>query len=130
MVQITSNLRSTAAITNYVQLSDESATIAARLKAISQELKALEPTVLEQIGEGRAVKVGSQVRTVKPGTVESIKRTCDDETAVEFCKSHGLKFQERSAEYVAPATFSAHVKSGAMSDELYAIEQTTIIVVI
>ena len=130
MVQVTSNLRSTAAITNYVQLSDESATIAARLKAISQELKALEPTVLEQIGEGRAVKVGSQVRTVKPGTVESIKRTCDDEAAVEWCKAHGLKFQERSAEYVAPATFSAHVKSGAMSDELYAIEQTTIIVVI
>jgi len=130
MVQITSNLRSTKAITDYVTLSDESATIAARLKAISQELKALEPTVLEQIGEGRAVKIGSQVRTVKPGTVESIKRTCDDETAVEFCKSHGLKYQERSAEYVAPATFSAHVKAGAMSPELYDIEKTTILVVI
>ena len=130
MVQITSNLRSTAAITNYVQLSDESATIAARLKAISQELKELEPTVLEQIGDGRAVKVGSQVRTVKPGTVDKITRTCDDLTAVEFCKSHGLKYQERSAEYVAPATFSAHVKSRAMSPELYEIETTTIVVVI
>jgi hypothetical protein len=130
MVQVTSNLRSTAAITTYVQLSDESATISARLKAIAQELKALEPTVLEQIGDGRAVKVGSQVRTVKPGTVDKITRTCDDLTAVEYCKSHGLKHQERSAEYVAPATFSAHVKAGSMDPELYLIETTTIIVVI
>jgi len=130
MVQITSNLRSTSAITSFVQLSDESATIAARLKAITQEMKAIEPLVLEQIGEGRAVKVGSQVRTVKPGTVEKISRTCDDQAAVDFCKDHGLKYQERSAEYVAPATFSAHVKSGSMSAELYEIETTTIVVVI
>lgn len=130
MVQVTSNLRSTAAITTYVQLSDESATIAARLKAIERELKELQPVVLEQIGDGRAVKIGSQVRTVKPGTVDKITRTCDDLTAVEFCKSHGLKFQERSAEYVAPATFTTHVKAGAMSPELYAIESTTIVVVI
>lgn len=130
MVQITSNLRSTAAITNFVTLSDEQATISARLKAISREMKELEPVVLEQIGEGRAVKVGSQVRTVKPGNVESIKRTCDDLTAVEWCKAHNLKFQERSPEYVAPATFSAHVKSGSMSSELYDIETTVIVVVI
>ena len=130
MVQITSNLRSTAAITNYVQLSDESATIAARSKAIERELKELQPTVLEQIGDGRAVKIGSQVRTVKPGTVENITRICDDATAVNFCIEHGLKHQERSAEYVAPATFSAHVKAGAMSPELYDIETTTIVVVI
>lgn len=130
MVQVTSNLRSTKAITDFVMLSDESARIAARLKVIAQELKALEPVVLEQIGDGRAVKIGSQVRTVKPGTVESIKRTCDDQTAVNFCKDHGLKYQERSPEYCAPATFSAHVKSGAMDPELYAIETTQIIIVI
>jgi len=130
MVQITSNLRSTKAITDFVQLSDESATIAARLKAITQEMKALEPLVLEQIGEGRAVKVGSQVRTVKPGKVEKISRTCDDQAAVEFCKTHNLKYQERTPEYVAPATFSSHVKAGAMDPELYEIETTTIIVVI
>ena len=130
MVQVTSNLRSTKAITDFVMLSDESARIAARLKVIAQELKALEPVVLEQIGDGRAVKIGSQVRTVKPGTVESIKRTCDDLTAVAYCKAHNLTYQERSPEYVAPATFSSHVKAGAMSPELYAIESTTIIVVI
>jgi len=130
MVQITSNLRSTAAITNFVTLSDEQATISARLKAISREMKELEPVVLEQIGEGRAAKIGSQVRTVKPGTVEKISRTCDDLAAVEYCKAHNLKFQERSAEYVAPATFSAHVKAGTMSAELYSIETTTIVVVI
>ena len=130
MVQITSNLRSTKAITDFVTLSDESATISARLKAITRELKELQPTVLEQIGDGRAVKVGSQVRTLNVGTVEKITRTCDDLTAVNYCKAHNLKFQERSAEFVAPATFSAHVKAGAMDPELYDIETTTIIVVI
>lgn len=130
MVQVTSNLRSTKAITDFVTLSDEGATIAARLKAIERELKELQPVVLEQIGDGRAVKIGSQVRTIKPGTVDKISRTCDDATAVNYCKDHGLKYQERNAEYVAPATFSAHVKAGAMSPELYSIETTTIVVVI
>lgn len=129
MVKVSSNLRSTAAITNFVNLSDEARTIAVRLKAIETQLKLLQPEVLEQIGDGRAVKVGAMVRTLKPALIESIKRTCDDQTAVEYCREHGLKFQERSAEYVAPATFSAHVKAGLMSPELYAIEETTTIVV-
>lgn len=129
MVQVSSNLRSTKNITEFVNLSDEARTIAIRLKAIETQLKLLQPDVLEQIGEGRAVKVGSQVRTLKPAVIESIKRTCDDQTAVEWCRDHGLKFQERSAEYVAPATFSAHVKAGLMDPELYVIETTQTIVV-
>ena len=129
MVQVSSNLRSTASITKFVTLSDEAQSLAIRLKAIDTELKLLQPQVLEQIGDGRAVKVGSQVRTLRPGVVESIKRTCDDETAVEWCRAHGLKFQERSAEYVAPATFSAHVKAGLMDPELYVVEKTPTIVV-
>lgn len=129
MVQVSSNLRSTSAITSFVNLSDEAKTIAIRLKAITAELALLQPEVLEQIGDGRAVKVGSQVRTLKPAVLESIKRTCDDETAVSWCRSHGLKFQTRSPEYVAPATFSAHVKAGLMSEELYEVEKTTTVVV-
>ena len=129
MVQVSSNLRSTAAITNFVNLSDEAKTIAVRLKAIETELKLIQPDVLEQIGDGRAVKVGSQVRTLRPGIIESIKRTCDDETAVEWCRAHGLKFQERTPEYVAPATFSAHVKAGLMDESLYVVESTQTIVV-
>lgn len=129
MVQVSSNLRSTAAITNFVNLSDEAKTLVVRLKAIETELKLIQPDVLEQIGDGRAVKVGSQVRTLKPSTIESIKRTCDDSTAVEWCRSHGLKFQERSPEYVAPSTFSAHVKNGLMCPDLYVVESTTTIVV-
>lgn len=130
MVQITSNLRSTKAITDYITLSDESATITARLKAITRELTELQPTVLEQIGEGRAVKIGSQVRTIKPGTTEKISRTCDDLSAVQWCKAHGLKFSTRSPEYVAPATFSALVRSSQMHRDFYEIETTVIVVVI
>lgn len=129
MVQVSSNLRSTAAITNFVNLSDEAKTIAVRIKAIQTELALIQGEVLQQIGDGRAVKVGSQVRTLRPGIIESIKRTCDDQTAVEWCRAHGLKFQERSALYVAPATFSAHVKAGLMDPELFTIESTQTIVV-
>lgn len=129
MVQVSSNLRSTAKITDFVNLSDEAKTLAVRLKAIQTELAQIQAEVLEQIGEGRAVKVGSQVRTLRPAAIESIERTCDDETAVDYCKTRGLKYQERSAEYVAPATFSAHVKAGLMSAELYVTEKTQSIVV-
>lgn len=129
MVQVSSNLRSTAAITNFVNLSDEAKTIAVRLKAIQTEMQLIQPDVLEQIGDGRAVKVGSQVRTLRPGIIESIKRTCDDYTAVEWCRSHGLKFQERTPEYVAQATFIAHVKTGLMDPALFVIESTQTIVV-
>lgn len=129
MVQVSSNLRSTKLITDFVNLSDEAKTLVVRLKAIETELKLIQPDVLEQIGDGRAVKVGSQVRTLRPGIIESIKRTCDDQTAVEWCRAHGLKFQERTPEYVAPATFSAHVKTGLMDPALFVIESTQTIVV-
>lgn len=125
----TSTLRSTSAITKFVNLSDESKTIAIRLKAIETELKLLQPEVLEQIGEGRAVKVGSQVRILTPSEKTSIKNIAEDGADVEYCKRNGLKYQTRAPEYVAPATFSAHVKAGLLPEELYSIESTLIIVV-
>ena len=125
----TSTLRSTAAITNFVTLTDESRTIALRLKQIAAELALLQPEVFEQIGDRRSVMVGKQVRTLERSTTEKIVRTCDDQTAVDYCKDNGLNYHERSAEYVAPAAFTSYVKKGLMSADLFEIESTPIIVV-
>jgi hypothetical protein len=116
-------------LTHFVRLSDESKTLAARLKEVERELTALTPEILETIQGSRAVKIGTQIRLITEGATESIKRICDDATAVEFCKSNGLKFSTRSPEYVAPATFSSLVRSSQMHADYYTIDVTRIIVV-
>ena len=126
---VSSTLRSTKNLTHFVRLSDESKTLAARLKEVERELTALTPEILETIQGSRAVKIGTQIRLITEGATESIKRTCDDATAVEFCKANGLKFSTRSPEYVAPATFTALVRSSQMHVDYYAIDVTRIIVV-
>jgi hypothetical protein len=127
---VSSNLRSTKTLAEFIRLSDEAQTAAARLKAIERELQAMTPQVLDQIGEARAVKHAGQIRTLRRHVTLKISRTCDDETAVEFCKSRGLKFQVRTPEYVAPATFSAHVKSGLMDEQLYEVENNVSVVIV
>lgn len=124
-----STLRSTKTLTSFVQLTDESVLLAKRLKAVQAELKKLQPEVLDQIGERRSVSVNKQVRIIERKEVESIKRIVDDETAVEYCKSKGLAFSERTPEYVAPATFSMYYREGLLAPELFSIETETTVVV-
>lgn len=119
----TISLRSSAILTRYVAVSDRLATLAMQLDTLKTEEKKLRPQVLDEIGERREIAVRGQVRILSPSVKESISRACDDETAVEFCKSHGLKYSERSAEYVAPASFSSYVKQGLIPDEM--IERKT-----
>ena len=136
---VSSTLRSTKNLTHFVRLSDEAKTLATRLKDVERELTALTPEILQTIQGSRAVKIddfdengiktGSQIRLITEGATESIKRTCDDETAVEFCKANGLKFSTRSAEFVAPATFSSLVRSSQMHIDYYSIDVTRIVVV-
>jgi hypothetical protein len=124
-----STLRSTKTLTNFVRLSDEAKTLATRLKEVERELTALTPEILETIQGSRAVKIGTQIRLITEGSTESIKRTCTDEVAVEFCRANGLKFSTRSPEYVAPATFSALVRSSQMHVDYYLIDVTRIVIV-
>lgn len=120
-------LRSTNVITNFVEFSDELAAIKLRAKQLERELEDMTPAVLEQIGERREVRVNKQVRILTPRIDEKISRSCDDETAVEWCKSHGLKFSERSQFYVAPASFTKYVKENRIPESM--IERTTTIAV-
>jgi hypothetical protein len=119
----TISLRSSAILTRYVAVSDRLATLAKQLETLKAEEKRLRPQVLEEIGERREIAVRGQVRILIPSVKESISRACDDETAVEFCRANGLKYSERTALYVAPASFSAYVKQGLIPDEM--IERKT-----
>ena len=119
----TINLRSTSALSRYVAVSDRLATISRQLEALKAEEKKLRPQVLEEIGERREIAVRGQVRVLLPSVKESISRACDDETAVQFCKVNGLKYSERTPEYVAPASFSSYVKQGLIPEEM--IERKT-----
>jgi hypothetical protein len=114
----TVSLRSSSTLTRYVNVSDRLATLAKQIETLKAEEKKLRPHVLEEIGERREIAVRGQVRVLIPSVKESISRACDDETAVEFCKANGLKYSERSAEYVAPASFSSYVKQGLIPEEM------------
>lgn len=119
----TISLRSSSTLTRYVNVSDRLATLAKQLEELKAEEKRLRPQVLDEIGDRREIAVRGQVRVLLPIAKESISRACDDETAVQFCKQNGLKYSERSAEYVAPASFSSYVKQGLIPEEM--IERKT-----
>jgi hypothetical protein len=104
-------------------------TLAKQLNELSKLEAKLRPEVIAEIGERREIAVRGQVRILEPEVKESISRACDDETAVEFCKANGLKYSERSAEYVAPATFSKYVRDGIVPEELIERKTETIVVV-
>lgn len=121
---MTTLTRSTNAISDYVRANRRAIAAALELKQANAEMESLQADVIEQIGESRTVKVDGSVSTLTPRVTESIKRTCDDETAVAFFRAHGLNINTRSAEYIAPAAFSAKVKAGAVDPGLYEISTT------
>ena len=115
--------RSTLAITNFVQASRKAAALAMELKQVSASMDALREEVLEQIGDGRTVKVDGALATLTPRVSQSVKRTCSDEEAVAFFRSHGMNVNTRTPEFIAPAAFSAAVKRGAVDPSLFEVSQ-------
>lgn len=126
----TISLRSTSNLTDYVRTTDRLATYAQLVKELTRREFELRPAVLAEIGERRAITVRGQIRVLTPGETSSIKRTCTDEVAVGYCHCLGLKYSQRSADYVAPATFTSYVKKGLLPAELYEIETTRIVSVV
>lgn len=126
----TISLRSTSNLTDYVRTTDRLATYAQLVKDLMRRELELRPAVLDEIGERRAITVRGQIRVLTPGETSSTKRLCTDEEAVAFCRAHGLKYSERSPEFVAPATFGKYVREGLLPSELYEIETTKIVSVV
>jgi len=120
-----STLRSTNIITQFVEFSDELAACKLRAKQLERELEDMTPAVLDQIGDRREVRINKQVRILTPRIDETISRACDDETAVEWCKQHGLKFSTRTPEYVAPASFTKYVKESRIPEHMIERKMTT-----
>ena len=124
----TINLRSTATLTNYVKTVDRMLTLAKQLADLSRLEAKLRPEVLEAIGERREIAVRGQVRILEPSVKESIGQE-DTERTVEVFRELGLPVNTRSAEYVAPASFSALVKKGVVPEELIRRTSENIVVV-
>lgn len=124
----TLNLRSTATLTAYVNTVDRMRTLAKQLSELSKIETKLRPDVIESIGERREVIVKGSVRILEPEVKESIGQI-DTEKTVETFKAMGLPVSVRSAEYVAPATFSKLVKDGIVPDDLIKRTSETIVVV-
>jgi hypothetical protein len=121
------NLRSTKTLTDYVRTVDRMRTLAKQLNELSKVEAKLRPDVLAEIGERREIAVRGQVRILEPSVKESIGQA-DTEKTVEAFKAIGLPVNTRSAEYVAPASFSKLVRDGVVPEEL--IERKTESVVI
>jgi len=128
MTTTTINLRSTATLTNYVRTVDRMRTLAKQLNELQKIETKLRPEVLEAIGERREIAVRGQVRILEASVKESIGQE-DTERTVEVFRELGLPLNQRSAEYVAPASFSKLVRDGVVPDELIKRTSETIIIV-
>lgn len=128
MTQNTINLRSTATLTNYVRTTDRMRTLAKQLSELSKIETKLRPEVLEAIGERREIAVRGQVRILEPSVKESIGQA-DTERTTEVFRELGLPVNVRSAEFVAPASFSALVKKGVVPEELIRRTSESIVIV-
>lgn len=124
----TINLRSTATLTNYVRTVDRMRTLAKQLAELSKLETKLRPEVLEAIGERREIAVRGQVRILEASTKESIGQEDTDKT-VEVFRAIGLPVNTRSAEYVAPASFSKLVRDGIVPEELIRRTSESIVIV-
>jgi uncharacterized membrane protein YgaE (UPF0421/DUF939 family) len=128
MTQNTINLRSTATLTNYVRTVDRMRTLAKQLNELQKLETKLRPEVLEAIGERREIAVRGQVRILEPSTKESIGQA-DTEKTVEVFRELGLPLNQRTAEYVAPASFSKLVRDGVVPEELIERKTESIVLV-
>lgn len=122
------NLRSTATLTNYVRTVDKMRTLAKQLSELSKLEAKLRPEVLAEIGERREIAVRGQVRILEPSVKESIGQE-DTERTVEVFRELGLPLNTRSAEYVAPASFSKLVRDGVVPEELIERKTESIVIV-
>lgn len=124
----TINLRSTAVLTNYVKTTDRMRTLAKQLNELSRLEAKLRPEVLAEIGDRREIAVRGQVRILEHAVKESIGQQ-DTELTVERFKELGLPVNTRSAEWVAPASFTKLVKEGSVPEELIKRTSENIVIV-
>lgn len=122
MTTTTINLRSSKLINDYVRTVDTMRSLAKKLSELNKIEERMRPDVLAAIGTRAEKEIKHQIRILEPSVKESIGQV-DTEKTVEAFKSIGLPVNTRSAEYVAPASFSKLVREGVVPEEL--IRRTT-----
>jgi hypothetical protein len=103
-------------------------TLAKQLNELQKIETKLRPDVLAEIGERREIAVRGQVRILEPSVKESIGQA-DTEKTVEVFRAMGLPLNQRSPEFVAPASFSKLVRDGVVPEELIERKTESIVIV-
>ena len=122
------NLRSTKIISDYVRTVDTMRTLAKKLSELSKLEERMRPAVLDAIGDRAEKEIRKQIRILEPSIKESIGQADTDKT-VEVFRAIGLPLNTRSAEYVAPASFSKLVRDGVVPEELIKRTSEAIVIV-
>ena len=128
MTTTTINLRSTKLISDYVRTVDTMRTLAKKLSELSKLEERMRPAVLEAIGDRAEKEIRKQIRILEPSIKESIGQV-DTEKTVEVFKELGLPLNQRSPEYVAPASFGKLVREGLVPEELIKRSSESIVIV-
>jgi len=128
MTTTTINLRSTKLISDYVRTVDTMRTLAKKLSELSKLEERIRPDVLAAIGDRAEKEIRKQIRILEPSVKESIGQA-DTEKTVEVFKELGLPVNTRTAEYVAPASFSKLVRDGVVPEELISRKTEHIVIV-
>jgi hypothetical protein len=103
-------------------------TLAKKLSELSKLEERMRPAVLEAIGDRAEKEIRKQIRILEPSIKESIGQV-DTEKTVEVFKELGLPLNQRSPEYVAPASFGKLVREGLVPEELIKRSSESIVIV-
>lgn len=127
---MTTTIRKSNVVAEYIQTVDEIRSLSARLKQLESAEKNLRPQVLTKISaNGSTVKIDGITRLIRPDLKLSHRPAVDAPSLITWADSVGLPVAERESRWVPPATFSAWARKGLVPSNLVTETAETIIVI-
>ena len=129
MTTTTISTRSNAILTKYVKACDRMKALAHELKELERLEEQLRGEVLQQLSaDPRPVKIGGALRIVRKDVERSVS-IIDQQKALEYAKSHGLKIQEPKPETVNTNTLRARALDGVLPAGICKVTETPVVVI-
>lgn len=126
---MTTTIRKNNRVATYIEIVDELATLARRVKQLQKDEIAARQAIIADIPAcGIDVKIDGVVRTIVPEAKERTTPAVHSEELIAFADSSGLPVAERSARWIPPATFSSWASKGLLPESM--IDRTTEVVLI
>ena len=129
MTTTTISTRSNAILTKYVKACDRMKALAHELKELERLEEQLRGEVLQQLSaDPRPVKIGGALRIVRKDVERSVS-IIDQQKALEYAKSHGLKIQEPKPETVNTNTLRGRALDGVLPEGICRVTETPVVVI-